>query len=242
MGEVIHKKAARERIIEDTRTTLTSAAARAAVTNGGSWGAAAPRIGPMVALWDTTTVKRDAARAELAPLAATASATNDAVDDRIKALADEIWNELGRPQNDPYFDMLFPGGTGFYVDGNPNEQPAQMELLAELLDANLHPRLANAPALAASVRAEAAKLEAATEAARKPAARVELYDRMLTAIARSAQVELSKLKRFWKAEGLSESDIHSVIPDRPRNYGVGTPATPATPTPPSPVAPPEPTT
>jgi hypothetical protein len=239
MGEVIHKKAARERIIEDTRTTLARAAAKAIVASGGPWGAAAPRIGPIVALWDTTTVKRDAARAELAPLAATASATNDAVDDRIKALADEIWNEIGRPQNDPYFDMLFPGGTGFYVDGNPNEQPAQMELLAELLDAKLHPRLTNAPAQAAVVRAEAAKLEAATEATRKPAARVELYDRMLTAIARSAQVELSKLKRFWKAEGLSESDIHSVIPDRPRNYGVGTPTNPTAPA--SPVAPTEPT-
>jgi hypothetical protein len=219
MGEVIHRRAARDKIMEDVRTTLTGARARAAAGNGGPWASAETRLVPVLNLWDTTLDKAKAARAELAPLEAAADATNSAVDDGLRGTADTIWNELGRPSNDPYFEILFPGGTGFYVDAPLADQPLLMEQLAELLDARLHPRLANAPAHAEAVRTAAAKLEAAAEAVRKPATRVAMLDRMLTSIARSAQVELASLKRLWKSEGLSEADIHSVIPDRPRNYG-----------------------
>jgi len=44
-------------------------------------------------------------------------------------------------------------------------------------------------------------------------------------------MQLAQLKRAYKAEGFSEADIHSVIPDRPRSTKK------VEPTPPAPIAP-----
>lgn len=227
MGEVISKQAARERIIEDVKTTVTRAAGRANGPDG--WGAAATRLGPVLILWEATAPKAKAARAELAPLTVAIDVADDGSDRLLRATADALWNELGRPANDPLFELLFPAGAGFYADAPDAEQPDLMVLLAELLESNLHPKLAaTATARAAEIRAAAASLEAALDAARKPRAKVRLLDRVLTSIARTAQIELAKLKRYWKSEGLSEADIHAVIPDRPRGYGVNEPASPPT--------------
>lgn len=236
MGELISRKAAREKIIEDVKTTQTGAAARAGQPNGEAWAAAPGRLGPIILLWDQTLAKHVAAKAELQPLLVGVTVANDAGDDVVKVVSDEIWNFIGRPANDPYYELLFPGGTSFYVDGSVEDQPALMSLLAELLESNVHPKLgAEAAAKAARIRTAADKLDAALEAARKPAARLKLADRMLTAIARVGHVELANFKRRLKSDGMSEADIHAVIPDRPRTYGVApadggagtTPAAPA---------------
>lgn len=238
MGEVISRKASRDRIIDDITTTRTRAATRAAgsTADASVWAVAESRLGPMLTLWSNTLAKAEAAKAAVAPVLAAVEVANDSADDVIKAQADAVWNELGRPANDPVFELLFPGGTGSYADVEVEDQPSMMSLLAELLEANLHPKLAPTvgPKVAA-LREAAQKLEATVDAARQPRAKARLYDRMLTAVARSAHLELAKLKRYWKSEGLSEADIHSVIPDRPRSYGVG-------PNPgPSPADPPDPT-
>lgn len=224
MGEVISKRASRATIMEDVKTTRAGAAAKAAGTEASPWAVAGNRLDGVITLYDTTRAKADAARAALTPLAANLTTANDAADDVVRSIGDTIWNELGRPANDPVFELLFPGGTGFYADASLEDQPHLMLLLAELLESNLSPRLTpNIGPKVTAIREAAAKLEAAVEAARKPRATAKLYDRMLTAVARSGQIELARLKRFWKSEGLSEADIHSVIPDRPRSYGVPTP-------------------
>lgn len=235
MGEVIARKAARERIMDDVETTRTRAAARAG--EGNPWGVAEARLAPVLALWTASVGRAEAAKAAAAgPLAALAAA-DDVADQGVKAHADAIWNELGRPANDPVFELLFPGGASAYADAPIDEQPAMMRLLAELLEARLHPKL-DAAAVAprtTAIRAAADALDAALSAAREPRAKARLYDRMLTTIARVAHYELAKLKRFWKSEGLSEADIHAVIPDRARSYGVETPpgggGTPSAPAP-----------
>ena len=60
---------------------------------------------------------------------------------------------------------------------------------------------------------------------------VATLGRARTAVARSLQMSLSNLKRHYRAQGLSESDIHAIIPDRgrPRNR-----VTPPAPQPPAP--------
>jgi len=235
MGEVISRKAARERIIEDVKSTRTSAAARVSAPDGATWAVAEGRLASVISLWDATWLKATAARAELAPLAAAVEVADDAADHTIKSNADLIWNELGRPANDPVYELLFPGGAGFYADSEVSEQPDMMLLLAELLESNLHSTLtATVASKIDAIRDAANTLSAAVEAMRKPRAKARLYDRMLTAIARAAHFELAKLKRYWLSEGLSEADIHSVIPDRPRSYGLPTPSAPA----PSPTDPP----
>jgi hypothetical protein len=106
-----------------------------------------------------------------------------------------------------------------------------MELLAELLESRVHPRLddARARSLAAEVRAAADELRTQVTATRPLRARVVLSQRMETAVGRAAQAALAALKRAWKADGKTEADIHSVIPDRPKSAKKPAPPTPPTP-------------
>ena len=50
-------------------------------------------------------------------------------------------------------------------------------------------------------------------------ARARILASQVTANARVAAEQLAKLKRWWKIEGLSEHDIHQLIPDRPERRG-----------------------
>jgi hypothetical protein len=108
---------------------------------------------------------------------------------------------------------LFPGGNAFYVD--VAEQPDRRDLLAELLGANVHPKVSPevAKASIAIISAESMNLRAAVEAARPPRAKIQLLERVLLAVTRSAAIELAQLERLLKANGL-EADIHTMIPDR----------------------------
>jgi len=213
MGEIIRKTAAADDIILDLRTTLASAGAK-----GGSWKVLADKqLGGMLSLIDATEASKAHAEDRAAPLVAALDAKDDEADRLLGRIWDEIWNEVGRPAADPALATLFPGGIAYYSDGDVDGQPDRMELLAELLDSNPHPRLAPAVAksMAKQVRASASGLRAAVIAARGPNARVQLLQRVWRAIATTAQIALAKLKRIYKLEGFSETDIHSVIPDRP---------------------------
>jgi hypothetical protein len=132
-------------------------------------------------------------------------------------VSDEIWNEVGRPASDPAFSVLFPGGIAYYADGKVEDQPDRMDLLAELLESNIHPRLSPAQVKGHTrdVRAGAKQLRAAVEAARAPSGRMELLERVRRAVAMVAQAELSALKREYKNQHFTEANIHAVIPDRP---------------------------
>ena len=98
-------------------------------------------------------------------------------------------------------------------------QPQRMELLAELLESNLHPRLDPdfGKTCAQAIRDEAASLRAAHEAVRPPKMRVTHLEKMTYALARCAQTELMSLKRRYLAGGFTEVEIHQVIPDHPRS-------------------------
>jgi hypothetical protein len=213
MGQVIRKDAAVEDILADARTTLNNAIAKE-----GDWRTAAEaQLAPVLALADGVRTRLEAARAALAPATASLGASDQRCDDLLGRVSDDVWNQVGRPAQDPALDILFPGGFSSYADGDVDEQPERMELLAELLELRIHPRLdeARARALASEVRESAAALRALVTETRPLRARAVLAQRMETAIARSAQATLARLKRIWKAAGRSEAEIHTVIPDRP---------------------------
>jgi hypothetical protein len=46
-------------------------------------------------------------------------------------------------------------------------------------------------------------------------ANVTQLERVRTALGRVAQAELVNLKRMYKVDGMSEAEIHTIIPDRP---------------------------
>jgi len=133
-------------------------------------------------------------------------------------VADDVWNAIGRPANDVIYEILYPEGVATYAEGDVNQQPDRMDLLAELLVANLHSKLPadRAAAFAAEITASSTALRALVDAARPLVTRVELAVKMRSAVARSIAVSLAALKRQWKADGISEADIHAIIPDRPR--------------------------
>jgi multidrug resistance efflux pump len=96
-----------------------------------------------------------------------------------------------------------------------------MDLLAELLESHIHPRLAldQAKAHAKAIRASAKQLRAAVDTLAAPNERVELLQRVRRALASVAQADLTSLKRLYKNEHFSQADIHGVIPDRPASAG-----------------------
>jgi hypothetical protein len=149
----------------------------------------------------------------------------------IGKLSDDIWNAIGRPAFDPTFDVVFSGGIANYTVGANEEQPDRMDLLADLLELNLISKLdpATLTDMVKRVRDESAAYRKVVDSFAQPRIRLQQMQRAKTAIAHSVQMELAHLKRLYKAQGFSEADIHSVIPDRPRPKK--TPVTPPSPTP-----------
>lgn len=92
-----------------------------------------------------------------------------------------------------------------------------MELLAKLFDSKLHPKLsaAQCQAYAVRIREAAAALKADIDAAAGPAENVALLQRVWTSLGRTCQFELASLKRTFKNDGRTETQIHAIIPDRP---------------------------
>ena len=214
MGEVIRKDAAVEDILDDARTTLTQATAR-----GGEWATtASARLSPVLELAETVSTRLKDAKRESAPAEAALAVANDVSDRLIQRVSDDVWNLVGRPASDAALDLIFPGGASTYTEGDTTEQPDRMTLLADLLTSGIHPRLDRdkAQAFAVEVREDAEALRTKAEAVRPLRVRIALATKMQQAIARAAQTSLSALKRSWKADGKSEVEIHTVIPDRPR--------------------------
>jgi hypothetical protein len=225
MGEVIRKNAAALAILLDARTTLRNARER----SGEVQRLADEKLAAVLTLADDVETRLRAARDEAAPLLAAVAVQNDLADRLLGRVSDDIWNLVGRPASDPALDILFPGGVTYYADGDVDEQPERMDLLVELLRSGIHPHLPaeRAAGLAAEVADASGLLRAKVEAARPVEVRVALLGRVHAALARTAQIQLAALKRMYKANGMSEADIHKVIPDRPSSTSAGKIETPA---------------
>jgi hypothetical protein len=232
MGELIRRTAAADDIIADVRATLMTAAAK-----GGAWKELAEeRLAGVVALVDNVDLQLQKAEAKLEPLLAALDAKNEDADAVLGRVSDEIWNEVGRPAADPALAVLFPGGVAYYADASVDKQPARMDLLAELLESRIHPRLSpeQVKAHAKDIRASANELRTAVDAVAGPNERVDLLQRVRRALATVAHADLTSLKRLYKNAHFSQADIHGVIPDRPaaaKKAGTG-PADPGTSAPP----------
>jgi hypothetical protein len=218
MGDVIRKEAAANDIVGDVRASLLRAKAK----EGLSAQIAEEKLGATVELINFTEKRLLDARDIYAPLLIKLDVMDEQSDLLLKKTADDVWNALGRPANDPAYEILFPGGVSYYADGSDEDQPNRMELLAELLELGVHPRLDKelAQHAATAIRAKALEYRKLIDEVRMPKARVTLLEKVWFAIARAAQAELVKLKRRYKSEGMSEAEIHTIIPDRPRVIGL----------------------
>ena len=214
MGEVIANKAAADDIFADLVTTHARAVAR-----GGKWQQLAEeRIGAVLSVITNLQLRLSTAESEVLPLKAALDAQDKRSDQFIGRLSDEIWNAIGRPSFDPTYDVVFPGGIANYTVGANEEQPDRMDLLADLLEMNLISKLdpATLADMVKRVRGESAAYRKVVDGFVQPRVRLQQLQRAKGAIAQSGQMELAHLKRLYKAQGFTEADIHSVIPDRPR--------------------------
>lgn len=213
MGDVIRSSAAVDDIFKDVDTTYTEAVARGGTIKE----RAEQHLGPVIAMTQACEAEIKAAQEILAPLAAAAKAENDSADALLNRLYDETWNDVGRPANDRYLTLMYPGGTGYYTDGDTAGQPVRMELLARLYERRIHPKLTEeqCKGYADRIRKAADALKHDVEAAAGPASQVALLERVRTALARASQFELASLKRSFKNDGMTEAQIHAIIPDRP---------------------------
>lgn len=229
MGEVIRRTAA----VDDILSDVNESNVRAQAAGGQLKTLADQTLKPALALCTLIDGKWRTAATKAEPLQAAQAARNAAADLLVARISDLLWNDVGRPGQDAQYELLFPGGIAFYTDGEDDEQPARMELLAEMIESGLHPRLepARAKDYGKQLRDEAAAFDAAVEAARKPRAQAAMYERMRTASIRSAHSALSGFKRMLKAHGLPEAKIHEIIPDR--STATPTPVQPS-PRPPAP--------
>src|SRR5512132_3352144 len=121
MGDVIRASAAVEEIFKDARSALNSAVAKGGTVKD----RAEQGLGPVVAMIDATESELKVARDVLAPLSAAASAENDRADALLNRIYDETWNDVDRPANDRYLTLMYPGGAGYYTDGDTPGQPAR---------------------------------------------------------------------------------------------------------------------
>jgi hypothetical protein len=213
MGDVIRANAAVEEIFKDARAALTNAIAK----GGTAKDRAEQGIAPIVAMVDAIEAELKTARELLAPLLAALNAENEKADATINRIYDDTWNDVDRPGNDRYLALMYPGGAGYYTDGDTPGQPARMELLAKLYDRALHPKLSavQSSGFAVRVREAASALQVDVDALATPAANVALLERVRTALGRIAQFELANLKRSYKNDGMNEAAIHGIIADRP---------------------------
>ena len=197
MGELIRRTAAADDIIADVRATLMNAGAK-----GGDWKELAEqRLAGVVAMIEDVEGRLAKAEAAVEPLLAAVNARNDDADAVLGRVSDEIWNEVGRPAADPALSVLFPGGVAYYADASVDKQPGRMDLLAELLESRIHPRLPpeQAEGHAKEIRDSAKQLRAAVDALATPSERVDLLQRVRRALATVAHADLTSLKRLYNA-------------------------------------------
>src|SRR5262245_38300716 len=136
MGEVIRKDAAADDILRDVKTTIANARAKKGVYQT----LCEQRLTAVGALIDVVQGRLEQAYKEAAPFLPAINAQDDLADNLIGEISDIIYNAAGRPAFDPILSIIFPGGITYYTDGSDEEQPERMDLLAELLSTNLHPK------------------------------------------------------------------------------------------------------
>lgn len=230
MPDLIGKTAAASEIMADVGTTYEKAKAR-----GGVWFALAEKmLGGPLKLRDTLANQIRDVKAELRPLLAALDAQDDVADRLVGQISDEVWNAIGRPAFEPTYDVVFPNGIAYYTNGPDAEQPDRMELLANLLEMNMLARLPaeQAKAVAGRLREAAALYRKVLAPVGAPRVRLQMLERATVALAHSSQIALANLKRLYRAEGFTETEVHSVIPAHARRRA-GSAASPTPDNPPA---------
>jgi hypothetical protein len=211
MGQVISSRAHVGRIEEHLRATLSAALAR-----GGDVGEAAQsRLAPAIAAIDAASDHKKAAGKVEAQAWAAVLVEDTRSDVGIGRVRDAMWNMLGRPRPCALLEQVFPGGMATYTSGDPRQQPMLMQVLRSRLvkaSAPEWPR-EQCEEWAAEIDALRERQQAAVEAHRPAEAVAAVADAQYRRAVHLGQERLTAYKRDLRTLGLTEDEIHEIIPD-----------------------------
>lgn len=211
MGEVINATADVTRVEEHVRAALEKALSR-----GGDIAAAATeRLGPAVTSIDGNVALRKTARKTARAAWNLVLAEDDKADVGIGSVRDAMWNALGRPRQSPTMDEVFPGGVGTYTSGDPRGQPLLMQVLHSRILSASAPQWSEEKRKGWAVEIEALRVPyAAAVEAHRPAEATEIVAEVgYRAAVRTGHSRLVSFKRDLKNLGLTEAQVHEIIPD-----------------------------
>jgi len=211
MGEIINSSAHVDRIAEHVVQAYQKGVAR----GGDIADACKSRLETSVSAVELAKTANDAAhKAENASWGIVLAMDTNA-DITIGSTRDEMWNALGRPRQSPQMDEVFAGGVRIYTSGDPRNQPVLMHLLHARILAASAPQWPEQKriAWAASIEAVRAPYESAVNDHRPIEAAAMVTEAAYRAAVRTAHARLKSLKRDLKSLGLTESQIHEIIPD-----------------------------
>ena len=231
MGKVISRNASIERIHEAASKALALALARGSDIQA----LAEARITPVITALGDNEQKLNQARAEDDALHAALMARDNESDLEIGSVCDEIWNAMGRPSQSIDYDMIVSGGKNVWTDGDPANQHYVMGVLAANIRNSKHPKLVDKKeAWAKRIEEKAAAQAEAARPAEVSHAKVTTLTMQRRTLADAVQLGLTRFKRDLKNMGMTEAQVHEIIPDAPSTSNGAKPVPPTpNPAPPS---------
>lgn len=211
MGKTISSAAAVEKVDADIRKTFETAVAR----GGEVEVAARARLEPCLLVIDTASATYTAARQAEQTAWVVVLANDDKADTGIGDVRDRMWSAIGRSRQSPELNTVFPDGISTYTAGDPTKQPVLMQILRARILAATAPRWTDAmrQGWAAEIEALRAPYQAAVDAHRPLEAALVVAEAGYRAAVRAGHARLTSFKRDLKNLGLTEAQIHEIIPD-----------------------------
>jgi hypothetical protein len=210
MGSIIARNAAASRIADDVSKTVTCADAR----GGDIQTLTQARFSVLYPA--LTAIEQQYSQACTANelLHATLMARDNESDLTIGAICDEVYNTLGRVSVSVDYKLIFGSGKKAWTDGDPVQQPQLMQVLAANIRQTNNAKLADRKEdWAVRIEQKAAAQAKAAEPLAAADAQVTKLKMQRRTLANAAQVALVRLKRDFKNIGMTEAQIHEIIPD-----------------------------
>jgi hypothetical protein len=219
MGEVISSSANLGLIEEHVRRTARAAGAR----GGEAKKAADLRFPAVLSAIDAAAAARKDAMAAEATAMATVMAEDGRSDNAILTLKNTMWGALDRPRRSAEMDQVFPGGAVIYTSASPARQSMMMQLLSARIMSVQSPRWTAEMRTAWTTEIDAlrASFEAALAAHRPTEAAAVLAEAGYRTAVLNAHGMLKAFKRDLRTLGMSEAQIHEIIPDAAASPAAG---------------------
>jgi len=219
MGSVVREDARVERIDE----VLQVSSARATARGGEVAAAATARLGVFLAAIAVVRSASQAAKDALIVAMAQWLVAEDAARVAVGSVFDQMRNALGRPRRHPALEAAFPSGPSTYTEVPRAVKPTMLQLLTTRIGGTSAPPWTDAQRGEWSAQIEAARvpLLASGDAAANAIAAHRMARANYASAVRAGLRALVVLKRELKYLGLTEAQVHEIIPDEATRRAAG---------------------